>query len=97
MVEVMLLTLVNATVSFTVTEARIFRPIREHVFSKNKFIKELTMCGYCFGHWVAAFLVFTLNLSLFPHRQRAVDAILTIFVIAWISGIQYFIINKIAS
>lgn len=95
LIEVVLISFVNATISWTVTEARIFRWVRVNIFSHNSFIKELTRCGYCFGHWVATFLTLTLGLSLFPARHRVVDVILTIFVITWLSGVQYFAMNRL--
>ncbi|MDR4498756.1 MAG: hypothetical protein MRK02_12680 [Candidatus Scalindua sp.] len=53
MKTVIYLSFVTASISFTLTETKIFKPMREWAKSKNALVEELVSCGYCFGHWVA--------------------------------------------
>ncbi len=38
----------------TVTKASIFKPLREFLKRKNKWLGKLFSCSYCFSHWVSA-------------------------------------------
>ncbi len=51
------LSIVTASISFTATEAKIVKALREWIKSKNGILGELVSCGYCFGHWIAFALV----------------------------------------
>ncbi|KAB2835142.1 MAG: DUF1360 domain-containing protein [Candidatus Brocadia sp.] len=51
------LSFITDSISFTVTETKLFKPIREWIKRKNTFLGELISCGYCFGHWVTIALV----------------------------------------
>ena len=48
---------VTAAIAFTVTETKIFRPLREWIKKRSTFLGDLLSCGYCFGHWLAFVLV----------------------------------------
>jgi hypothetical protein len=88
MEEILYLSLVTASISFTVTETKLFKPLRDWAIAKNPFIGELLSCGYCFGYWVAFALV-----ALFPARVfRSVpvlDYFCTAFIVAWVSAFQW--------
>jgi hypothetical protein len=85
---VIYLSFVTASISFTVTETKLFKPLREWVKGKNSFMGELLCCGYCFGHWIAFLLVAIYRPKLFD-SWWLLDYFLTILVIAWFSGIQW--------
>ena len=87
MKEVLLLSLVTASISFTVSEAKLFKPLREWVKRKIRW-GELLSCGYCLGHWVAFALVAIYRPRLFE-MWWPLDYFLTALVIAWLSGIQW--------
>lgn len=38
--------------SYTVTRAGIFRPLRDLLERKSKWLGELINCPYCFAHWM---------------------------------------------
>lgn len=91
MKDVIYLSLVNASIAFTVTEARIFRPFREWVKRKSDLLGEMLSCGYCFGYWVA----FALTVLYKPRLFEAwwlLDYFLTALVIAWLSAFQWILI-----
>ncbi len=70
MKSVIYLSIVTASISFTVTETKVFHPVREWTKSKNGFLGELVSCGYCFGHWVAFVLVAIYRPKLFEVYHR---------------------------
>jgi hypothetical protein len=86
--EVIYLSLVTASISFTVTETKLFKPFREWVKGKSAFLGELVSCGYCFGHWVAFGLVAIYRPRL-VESSWFLDYFLTALVIAWIAGAQW--------
>ena len=57
METVIYLSLATTSISFTVTETKLFKKLREWLKKKIPFLGDLFSCGYCFGHWVAFGLV----------------------------------------
>lgn len=88
MERILLLSAVSASISFTVTETKLFKPFREWVKARNNFLGELVRCGYCLGHWVAFIVVIIFKPRLFE-SWWLLDYVLTAFVIAWLSAFQY--------
>ncbi len=88
MENVLYLSLVTASIAFTVTETKLFLPFRERIKRGSSFLGELVSCGYCFGHWVAFALVAIYRPRLFV-SWAFLDYLLTAFVIAWVSGAQW--------
>lgn len=88
MSEILYLSVVTASLTFTVTEAKLFRPLREWMLGKNAFLGELLSCGYCFGHWAALTLVAVYQPRLFT-SWRPLDYFLTALVIAWLGAFQW--------
>ena len=86
MKEVLLLSLVTASISYTVTETKLFKPLREWVGKLP--MGELLSCGYCLGHWVAFALVAIYRPRLFE-MWWPLDYFLTALLIAWLSGVQW--------
>jgi hypothetical protein len=77
--QILLLSMPNAAIAFTVTETKFFAPLRSWTREKSAFLGELASCGYCFGHWTAFVLVaiyrprlFDLvGIRLLPHRSHS--------------------------
>lgn len=89
MVErVVLLSFVTASISYTVSETRLFKPLREAVTGKSPFFGELLSCGYCLGHWITFILIILYPVRLFS-SWMVLDYLLTILVVAWLSGFQW--------
>ena len=88
--KLILLSVVTAMISFTVTEAAVFRPMRTWRESKNKFFGKLIHCGYCFGFWVALFIEYIFKFQLFD-IYLFLDYFMTTLVIAWLSGFQWIL------
>ncbi len=87
---VIYLSFVTASIAFTVTETKLFKPLREWLQNKIPFLGELFSCGYCFGHWVAFALVAVYRPKLFGYWWL-LDYFLTALVIAWFSGFQWLL------
>ena len=90
MIAIVSLSFVTASISFTVTETKLFLPLRELVKKKNVFAGELFSCGYCLGHWVAFALVVVYRPKLFD-AWWVLDYFLTALVIAWLSAFQWIV------
>lgn len=91
MKAVLYLALVTASISFTVSEAKIFAPPREWLKKRSHFWGELVSCGYCFGHWVALALVALYRPRLFE-LWWLLDYFLTALIIAWLSAFQWVVL-----
>jgi len=96
METILLLSLVTATVSYTVAETRLFRPPREWLAARRPWLGHLVACGYCFGHWTAFALVALYRPRLFQgvgqnigHGFGLLDLFLTALVIAWLGAFQW--------
>ncbi len=87
-VNVIYLSLVAASISFTVTETKVFKPLREWTKSKSSLLGGLTSCGYCFAHWVAFVLVAIYQPKL-SESWWLLDYFFTALVIAWLSAFQW--------
>lgn len=88
MESVIYLSFVTASISFTVTETKLFKSLREWLQKKSVFLGNLFSCGYCFGHWTAFALVAIYQPKLFE-CWWLMDYFLTALVIAWLSGFQW--------
>jgi len=88
MVEALLLSLVTACVSFTISEAKLFAGLRAAAHRTNRWAGELISCGYCLSHWVTATLVAFCLPQLFPN-QGPFGYVLTWLVITWLAAWQW--------
>lgn len=82
--------MVTASISFTVTESKLFESFRSFVKRKNNFLGELVSCGYCLGHWIAFSIVILYNFNIF-NNDLFIDYFFTGLIIAWLSAIQWLI------
>jgi hypothetical protein len=86
--QVIWLSLVTASVAFTLSEATVLAGAREWVKARSAWLGKLAGCGYCLGHWVAFGLVAI-------YRPRLLEAwwlfdyFLTALVIAWLGAFQW--------
>jgi len=87
MKTVLLLSLVTAAVSFTVTETKLFEGLRKGAASWRQLLGDLMSCPYCFGHWVAFALTAVYQPRLFE-GWWPLDYFLTALVIAWLAAFQ---------
>ncbi len=87
-VGVALLSMVTASVSFTVAEAALLAGFRKRTGALSAFLGKLVSCGYCTGHWVAFGLVLVYRPRLF-HAWWPLDYFLTALVIAWLAAFQW--------
>ncbi len=90
MMEIIWLSMVAASISFTVSESKLFKPFREWVDKKCTFLGDLTSCGYCFGHWISFVLVLLYQPRLF-YFWWPIDFFITALVISWLSAWQWIL------
>jgi hypothetical protein len=88
---VFLLSLANASMSFTIAEMKVFSAFREWIKARNNWLGDLFFCGYCLGHWSALLLTAIYQPRLF-HAWWALDFFLTALVIAWLSAFQWIVL-----
>ncbi len=86
--QVLWLSLVTASVTFTLSETTVFAGLRDWVKARNAWLGKLACCGYCLGHWVAFGLVAIYRPKLFE-AWWFLDYVLTALVIAWIAAFQW--------
>ncbi len=86
--QVLWLSLVTASVAFTLSETASFAGVREWVKGRSVWVGKLTCCGYCLGHWVAFGLVAIYRPRLFQ-SWWLLDYFLTALVIAWLAAFQW--------
>lgn len=86
--EVVGFSLVTASISFTLAEAKLFGPWREWIARRSTLLGELFACGYCVGHWVALVMVAAFRPRLFEIWWLA-DYLMTMLAIAWLAAFQW--------
>lgn len=88
MAGVGLLSLVTASVAFTLSESAVFTSLRDRVKSRSVWLGKLACCGYCLGHWVSLGLIAI-------YRPKPFDALWlldyswTALVAAWLAAFQW--------
>jgi len=93
---VLSLSLAAACLSFTFTQAKVFRPLRERIKKRSPFLGDLFCCSYCFGHWVAFALVAVYRPRLFI-CWWPLDYFLTALLIAWLAAFQCLVLDLLMS
>jgi hypothetical protein len=88
MVEAALLSLVTASIAFTISETELFAPLREWGRARSSRVGKLLGCGYCIGFWTAFGLVAIYRPRVYNHWWL-LDYLLTAFLIAWLSAFQW--------
>lgn len=86
--QVALLSLVTASVAFSLCETTLFGGLRDWVQGRSVWLGKLACCGYCLGHWVAFVLVAIYRPRLFG-GWWLLDYLLTALVIAWLAAFQW--------
>jgi hypothetical protein len=89
--QILLFSLPNAAIAFTVAETKIFAPFRNWTKQKSAFFGELVSCGYCLGHWTAFAIVAIYRPRLFD-LWSPLDFFLTAVTLAWLSAFQWILL-----
>jgi hypothetical protein len=84
----LLLSLVSASVSFTVSETYVFKWLRDATWGP---LNKLLSCGYCLGFWVALALMFIYEPRIVDCEIDWVDFCATWLAMAWLSGAQWIV------
>ncbi len=88
MAEALWLSLVTASVAFSLSETTVFAGARDWVKGRSVWLGKLAGCGYCLGHWIALGLVAVYRPKLFE-RWWLLDYFLTALVVAWLAAFQW--------
>jgi hypothetical protein len=86
--QLALLSLVTASVAFTLCKTALFAGLRDWVKGRSAWLGKLACCGYRLGHWVALGLVAVYRPRLFE-AWWLLDYFLTSLVIAWLAAFQW--------
>ena len=86
------LSFVTACISFSISETKLFEPLRNWLSAKSSLLCKLFNCGYCLGHWVAFLLVVIYQPRLFTSLLFPIDYFFTALVIAWLSAFQWIML-----
>ena len=82
-----MLSLVTASIAFTLRETTVFAGLRGWVKARSVWLGKLACCGYCLGHWVALGLAAIYRPRLFQ-GWWLLDYFLTVLAIAWLAAFQ---------
>jgi len=91
MQDLLVYSFVVACISFTISEAAIFKKLRTKVKIRSRFFGNLICCGYCTGFYVAALVMIIYQPRIF-FLFAPIDYLFTWFVLAWLSGIQWALV-----
>jgi hypothetical protein len=83
-----LLSLPTACIAFTVSETKVFAPLRDRAGGRSAWLGRLLSCGYCLGVWVSLGLVIVYRPLLFE-LWRPLDYLLTALVVSWLAAFQW--------
>jgi len=102
MITILYLSLACASISFTVTETKLFEPFRQWLHRHSLFLGKLFSCGFCLGYWTATALTALPAVSgqlpkFFPQGGLWVtaDYFFCVLITAWLSGFQWLLMHSL--
>lgn len=81
--------MLTASLTFTVSESSLFRPVRERVGRWGTWPAKLIQCGYCLSHWLGLLVVLVYEWELLRYPKGFV---LVLFSVIWLSCLQWAIL-----
>ena len=88
--QILLLSMPNAAIAFTVTETKFFAPFRRWTKEKSALLGELVSWLFL-GHWTAFALVAIYRPRVFG-LWWGLDYFLTALALAWLSAFQWILL-----
>jgi hypothetical protein len=86
--QVVILALATASISVTLSKAKVFMPIRRWIWYRNKWLGELVQCSYCTTHWVAfGFTLIFQPVLFYTYKSYLLDLFVSAFVIIALAAI----------
>lgn len=89
--QLILLSIVTASISFTITESFVFSSLREFIKTKSYYLGKLVSCGYCFSHWVALLLVLIYSFRILNSNILIFDYFFTALCLSWLGSFQWIL------
>lgn len=87
-VNIILLSMVTASIAFTLSETRAFEWMRHWLVRHCWRLAELVRCGYCLAQWIGFLMTGMFRPRLF-HCWAPLDYVFTALVIAWLASWQW--------
>jgi hypothetical protein len=78
MLEILVLSMTTACLSFTISESALVRPLRAWLARRSAVAGRLACCGYCLGHWIALALVLVYQPGLVSSRFAVLDLLVEV-------------------
>jgi hypothetical protein len=100
MINILLLALVVASVTFTITTTSMFTWLRELVSPIHHKIEELIHCPYCLGHWLTFGLLLIVPSFVVPILQptnfgvRLFNFLFTAFAVMAIVALLHYVLLR---
>ena len=85
--------MIVADISFVVSDSKLFKPFREWLKPRFEWLYSLVSCGFCMGHWVSFVITPIVAPCIFSTGFALLDCFLTSLLVAWLSGINWIIMN----
>jgi hypothetical protein len=86
MLKMFIISVVTASVSFSITRMSLFAPLRIALFNFNHWLGHLFSCPYCFSHWVAAPLVWWYGIRVIEGPVWLFDYIMSVFFVVMVAA-----------
>ncbi len=87
-----LLSMVVASLSYTLTESTLFAGLRHRVRAASPRLGALVHCGYCAGHWIALGLVVVYRPRLLS-GWWLLDYFCSVLIVAWLAAFQWIALS----
>lgn len=94
MEAILLLSLIVASISFTITVTSIFEWFRELLSLIHPKVEQLIHCPYCLGHYITIFIVLFTDKYVIFTGNYIYDVILTIFCVMGTVAVLHYIILR---
>jgi len=88
MQDILIYSLIVASISFLISESAIFNKLRIKIKFRSKFFGKLFCCGYCLAHWIAIPVMIIFQPRLFLVFVP-LDYFFTWIILVWVASFQW--------
>lgn len=100
MALIILMSMIVACISWTISRSVLLQAPRELLKKKSKFFGRLIVCPYCVSHYVGAiiaFLAVSSGLYSFLYFYGFVDWFILTILLVWLAAFQHAILDRLTS
>lgn len=87
-INLIVISLAIASISFTISKSDIFRPIRLFICKYSNWLGSLISCHYCLSHWVSAIIMILI------YKSFSLDFVIMTFAGITLSTIWIGMMNR---